>query len=111
MLDASNAGFAVGLLSSGALTVSQGGTVISGTPNENLFNALSIGRRASGSITIQQFSFWHAAAIQPRVMAGEGRPPTSFLAATDERRGWPAFAGHDTGAGSPPRAKMRTAGW
>ena len=42
-------------------------------------------------------------------MAGEGRPPTSFLAATDERRGWPAFAGHDTGAGSPPRAKMRTA--
>jgi hypothetical protein len=32
-----------------------------------------------------------------RVMAGAGRPPTSFLRATQQSRGWPAFSGHDTG--------------
>ena len=31
-----------------------------------------------------------------RVMAGEGRPPATLLCGTKERRGWPAFAGHDT---------------
>ena len=30
-------------------------------------------------------------------MAGEGRPPTSLLRGMKKRRGWPAFAGHDTG--------------
>ena len=30
-------------------------------------------------------------------MAGEGRPPTTLPCGTKERRGWPAFAGHDTG--------------
>ena len=30
------------------------------------------------------------------VMAGEGRPPTTLLCITKKRRGWPAFAGHDT---------------
>ena len=34
-----------------------------------------------------------------RVMADEGRPPTALLLCTEERRGWPAFAGHDTGGG------------
>ena len=36
----------------------------------------------------------------PRVKrpgTGSGRPPTSFLRATQQSRGWPAFAGHDTG--------------
>ena len=32
----------------------------------------------------------------PRVMAGEGRPPTTLPRATKKSRGWPAFAGHDT---------------
>ena len=29
------------------------------------------------------------------VMAGEGRPPTTFLDRAERSRGWPAFAGHD----------------
>jgi hypothetical protein len=33
----------------------------------------------------------------PRVMAGEGRLPTTLLRDTKESRGWPASAGHDTG--------------
>ena len=33
----------------------------------------------------------------PRVMAGEGRPPTTLRRAMKESRGWPAFAGHDAG--------------
>src|SRR5487761_2607170 len=30
-------------------------------------------------------------------MAGEGRPPTTLLPRSQERRGWPASAGHDGG--------------
>ena len=30
-------------------------------------------------------------------MAGEGRPTTTLLRRMKKRRGWPAFAGHDTG--------------
>ena len=36
----------------------------------------------------------------PPVMAGEGRPPTTLLRGIKKRRGWAAFAGHDTGGGA-----------
>jgi hypothetical protein len=36
-------------------------------------------------------------ALFPRVMAVEGRRRTTLVGATKESRGWPAFAGHDTG--------------
>ena len=39
-----------------------------------------------------------AVARTARVMAGEGRLPTTSSCATKERRGWLAFAGHDTGS-------------
>ena len=45
------------------------------------------------------------------VMAGEGRPPTTFLCCTRQSRGWPASAGHDTRArGMWPRVNDN-AGW
>ena len=45
------------------------------------------------------------------VMAGKGRPPTTFLCCTRQSRGWPASAGHDTRArGMSPRANDN-AGW
>ena len=31
------------------------------------------------------------------VMAGGGRPSTPWASGAEERRGWPAFAGHDGG--------------
>ncbi|MBN8905934.1 MAG: hypothetical protein J0H99_04755, partial [Rhodospirillales bacterium] len=34
-----------------------------------------------------------------RVMAGDGRPSTTSR--RPQSRGWPAFAGHDTGEGAP----------
>ena len=34
--------------------------------------------------------------VLPCVMAGAGRPPTTLLCGTKERREWPACAGHDT---------------
>jgi T5SS/PEP-CTERM-associated repeat protein len=52
LLNANGAGVAVGLLSSGNLTISQGGSAVSSSPNNNLFVALSIGRDANGSVTI-----------------------------------------------------------
>ena len=36
---------------------------------------------------------------------GGGRPPTSFVRGSQKRRGWPAFAGHDTGVSSADRPK------
>ena len=35
-----------------------------------------------------------------RPRTGSGRPPTTLLCPTKESRGWPAFAGHDTGEAS-----------
>lgn len=52
LLDANGAGVAVGWLSSGELTVSQGGTVLAGSFDDSVINALSVGRRAAGSLTI-----------------------------------------------------------
>ncbi|HEY1935903.1 MAG TPA: hypothetical protein VGG99_28185, partial [Acetobacteraceae bacterium] len=52
LLNANGFGIAVGYLSSGSLTISQGATVLSGTTAESLASALSIGRRADGSVTI-----------------------------------------------------------
>jgi T5SS/PEP-CTERM-associated repeat protein len=52
LLDANGAGIAVGWLSPGVLTVSQGASVVAGSPDDSLFNPLAIGRRASGSVTI-----------------------------------------------------------
>ena len=46
-------------------------------------------------------------------MTGEGRSPTTLLRRVKERRGWPAFAGHDTGArhrGLSAAAKSRSFG-
>ncbi|MGA3400036.1 MAG: hypothetical protein ABSC95_12520, partial [Acetobacteraceae bacterium] len=52
LLNANGAGVAVGWLSSGELTVSQGGSVVSGTPDSSTFSALAIGRQASGAVTV-----------------------------------------------------------
>ena len=52
LLDANGIGVAVGLLSNGSLTISQGGTVLAGSQDEALGSALSIGRRSTGSVTI-----------------------------------------------------------
>src|SRR6185312_7635290 len=52
VLDANGTGIAVGFLTTGALTISQGGSVVSGTTDESVSNALSIGRRGTGSVTI-----------------------------------------------------------
>jgi T5SS/PEP-CTERM-associated repeat protein len=52
LLDATGMGVAVGLLSNGRLTISQGGTVLAGSQDEVLGSALSIGRRSTGSVTI-----------------------------------------------------------
>ena len=45
-------GIEVGRLANGSLTVSQGGSVVSGSPDDSLFNALAVGRRGAGSVTI-----------------------------------------------------------
>ena len=52
VLNANSLGIAVGWLSNGSLMISQGGTVLSGSQNEVAGNALSIGRRSTGSVTI-----------------------------------------------------------
>jgi T5SS/PEP-CTERM-associated repeat protein len=52
LLDGNGGGLAVGLFSDGGLVISQGGSVITGTPNNSTFSALSVGRGANGSITI-----------------------------------------------------------
>ena len=45
------------------------------------------------------------------VMAGEGRPPTTFLCCTRQSRGWPASAGHDTRARGMSARVNGNAGW
>ncbi|HLB96735.1 MAG TPA: Hint domain-containing protein, partial [Acetobacteraceae bacterium] len=52
LLNANDGGLEVGRLANGSLTVSQGGSVESGSPNDALFNALAIGRQGDGSVTI-----------------------------------------------------------
>jgi fibronectin-binding autotransporter adhesin len=52
LLEASSQGLAVGDLSSGSLTVSQGGSISATTPNSNSFAALTVGRRSTGSLTV-----------------------------------------------------------
>ena len=52
LLNANNSGIEVGRLADGSLTVSQGGSVESSSPNDAQFNALAIGRQGDGSVTI-----------------------------------------------------------
>ena len=59
--------------------------------------------------TAQTIDFWRH--CSPRVMAGEGRPPTALLYAAQQSRGWPAFAGHDTGGAVPPRCVTLSGVW
>ena len=67
------------------------------------------GRWSSVCVLCQQFSFWHAAAIQPPCH-GRRRPATHVFRSWQPEKTWVAgrlrrgrlFAGHDTGAGSPP---------
>ena len=52
LLDANGNGIAVGLYGDGTLTVSQGGSVVGGTPNSAQISALSVGRQGDGSVTV-----------------------------------------------------------
>jgi T5SS/PEP-CTERM-associated repeat protein len=52
LLNGNDGGLEVGRLADGSLTVSQGGNVESGSPNDALFNALAIGRQGDGSVTV-----------------------------------------------------------
>jgi T5SS/PEP-CTERM-associated repeat protein len=52
LLDGNGAGVVVGLLSPGSLVISQGGKVVSGTPDNATFSAVGVGREANGSLTI-----------------------------------------------------------
>jgi T5SS/PEP-CTERM-associated repeat protein len=51
-LDTNGNGLAIGLLSDGAMTISNGGSVVAGTPDDSAVAALSIGRLGNGSLTV-----------------------------------------------------------
>ena len=51
-LDTNGNGLAIGLTSDGSMTVSAGGSVVSGSPNDSLITALSVGQRGNASLTI-----------------------------------------------------------
>src|SRR5262249_35440753 len=59
---ASSSGMAVGLLSNGNLTVSQGGTVTTSTLDSSLLAALSIGKQGVGNVTITDIGSEYLAA-------------------------------------------------
>jgi len=52
LLNANGNGLAVAQFGTGDLTVSQGGSVASGTPNTNLIAALAVARQGSGTVTV-----------------------------------------------------------
>ncbi len=52
LLDTNGNGLAVAQDGTASLTVSQGGSVISGTANSNLISALAIGRQGNGTVTV-----------------------------------------------------------
>ncbi|WP_158923365.1 Hint domain-containing protein [Acidisphaera sp. S103] len=52
LLNANGNGIAVGQYGSGTLTVSQGGTVVSGTANSSILAALGIGRQGVGNVIV-----------------------------------------------------------
>jgi len=52
LLNANGNGIAVGEYGTGSLTVSQGGSVVSGIPDSTILAALAIGRQGSGTVTV-----------------------------------------------------------
>ncbi len=73
LLDANGAGVAIGWLSNGSMIVSQGGSVSSGSFDDTQVNALSIGRRATGSLTITDAgSSYSAKGVAYVARAGNG---------------------------------------
>ena len=52
LLDANGSGIAIGWLSTGSMTISQGATAVAGSSDDAQFSPLSVGRRASGSLVI-----------------------------------------------------------
>ena len=52
VLDADDSGIAVGQYATATLTVSQGGSVASGTANSSLIAALAVGRQGNASVTV-----------------------------------------------------------
>ena len=52
LLNTNGNGLSIGPLSNGSMTVSQGGTVITGTPDDAEINALAIGKQGTGSLTV-----------------------------------------------------------
>ena len=52
LLNTNGDGLAIGLLSTGSMTVSQGGSVVSGSLDDQVLSALSIGRLGHGSLTV-----------------------------------------------------------
>jgi T5SS/PEP-CTERM-associated repeat protein len=52
LLSTNGNGLAVGYLGDGSLTVSQGGSVVTGTPDDTAISALSVGRLGNGTLTV-----------------------------------------------------------
>ena len=52
LLDANGSSIAVGRFAEGSLTISQGGTVKSGTTDSSVTNAFTVGRQSTGTVTI-----------------------------------------------------------
>ena len=101
LLDANGEGVAIGWLSTGSMTISQGGSVVSGSPDDTYLNALSIGRRAAGSLTITDAgSSYNVQGIAYVGRAGNGSlliENGGTLTSTNDAKGYSGIAIGGTG--------------
>ena len=68
--------------------------------------------QARHDVARQQFSFCRTAGARaPVSWPAQAGHPRLFLVGTEERHGWPAFAGHDTGAEPPPASQNENCWW